>query len=336
MRPTPLRGRAALGLLLLCLVAAPVAAQDADDPVERTKAAFMAAEGFDARMAVLETFLAEHPNHADVGEVVQFGADLYLEERQDRAAAVALATRQLTVSTDPEVLGSIRSVLMGLYAAPEYAGKLQVLVREMHDPAAMTFSQHLEVLEAATAAESWTLVDEQFMAALPQANAETFRADYPDREFSEEEVAAAGRNREGMLTTFAAWSLANRGKADKAVTMFRQADGKLRKGFLGVPDNGLYRYWGQTLLMLGKPEEGFEKLALAALYGGDDEAGEIARKGWADVRPREDYEDFAWSVRMKHAPVLDGFTAADYQGTVRSFHELKGKQATLVAFWFPT
>ena len=108
-------------------------------------------------------------------------------------------------------------------------------------------------------------------AARPKANAATFRADYPDREFSAEEVAESARNREGLILTFAGWSRANRGDTDAAVASFREAEAKLRKGYLGVPGNDLYRFWGQTLIMAGEQEEGLEKLTLAALYGNDDD-----------------------------------------------------------------
>ncbi len=336
MKLIPPRGRTALGLALLCLLAVPVVAQDAADPFEQAREAFMAAEGFDARMAILKEFLSEHPNHAEAPDVLQAGADLYIEDRDDRPAAVALAEHQLTVTTDAEIVGAVRGVLLGLYAHPVYAFKLETLVTEHYDPATMTYGQHLNVLEAAAAAESWSLVDAQFKAAMPKANAETFAADYPDRDFSAEEIEVAGRNREGLIVTFAGWSQANQGDAGKAIKMYKQADEMLRKSYLGVPTNDLYRFWGQTLLMQGKSEEGFEKLTLAALYGGDDEADAIARKGYAEFRPGESFDDFAWTVRTKHAPEMTDFSAGNYQGTVQSFHELKGEKATLVAFWFPT
>ena len=249
---------------------------------------------------------------------------------------MALAEEQLKVSTEPAAVSAIQGVLVGLYSNPVYAFKLETLVGEIYDPATMKFTEYLNVLEAAASAEAWSLMDEQCEVALKKANAETFAADYPDREFSDEETATAGRNREGMILTYVGWSTANQGDARKAVGHYKKAESKLRPSFAGVPTNELYRYWGQTLLMRDDAEEGLGKLTLAAIYGGDDEADEIARKIFADTRPSETYDDYTWNLRREYGPEMVDFSATDYQDATRTFHELKGRKATLVAFWFPT
>ena len=329
-------GRAVLGVILLTLAAVSATAKEATDPFEATKAQFMAAEGFEAQMTIVKSFLADHPNNAHAGDVVEVGADLFIDQRNDRPAAVALAENQLKVSTDPEVVSAIQGVLIGLYSDPAYAFKLETLVGEIYDPATMRFTEHLKVLGAAAAADAWPLVDAQCKAALEKANAETFAADYPDREFSDEETATAGRNREGMILTYVGWSMANQGNARKAMGQYKKAESSLRPSFAGVPTNELYRYWGQTLLMRDDAEEGLEKLTLAAIYGGDDQADEIARKSFADIRPSDTYDDYTWTLRREYGPEMVDFSTTDYQDATRTFHELKGRKATLVAFWFPT
>jgi hypothetical protein len=336
MRPLPTPCRAVLATALLCLAAVPSLAQDTADPFEQAKADYIAADGFDARLAIVRDFLADHPDHERVPEVLRVGRDLYLDERDDRPAAVAMAEQQLAVSSDPEVRAGIRDVLLDLYGAPAYAYKLQKLLDEHYDAEAMSFVEHLDVLEAASNARAWELVDAHVAAAEPLASAETFRADYPDREFSDEEVDASARNREGLLLTFAGWSRANQDDRGKALRLYDEADEKLRKGYLGVPGNDLYRYWGETLLMEDETDAGLEKLTLAAIYANDDQAEAILREHWAKHRPGQDYEAFAWSVRQDHAPTMSDFTATDYQGTEHSFAQLKGDEATLLAFWFPT
>jgi hypothetical protein len=326
----------ALGALVLILAALPARAQDAADPFDATRDAFMATEDTDERLAIVKAFLAEHPDHERVPVVLGAGADLFVEVRDDRPAAVALAEGQLSVSTDPVVLDGVRDVLVGLYSDPVYAFKLKNLVAEHYDAATMSFGQHLTVLEAAAAAEAWDLVDAQAKVAMDRANAEAFAADYPDRDFSEEEIEEAGRNRQGLVATFMGWSIANQGNAKKGIGMFKKAEEMLRPTFLGVPTNQLYRFWGQSLLMAGDSEAGFEKLTLAHIFGGDEKAGEIARTGYANFRPRESYDDFVWSVRLANAPTMVDFAAMDYQQQSRTFAQLKGGEATLLAFWFPT
>ena len=328
--------RAVCGIVLLTLVAMSATAQDATDPFEATKAQFMAAEGFEAQMAIVKSFLADHPNDAHVGDVVEVGATLFIDERDDRPAAVALAEDQLKVSTDAEVVSAIQNVLVGLYSNPAYAFKLETLVEEIYDPATMRFTEHLNVLEAAAAAEAWSLVDAQCEAALKKADAETFAADYPDREFSDEKIATAGKNREGMILTYVGWSAANQGHERKAIGHYEKAESALRPSFAGVPTNELYRFWGQTLLRRDDVEVGLEKLTLAAIYGGDEQAEELARQSLAANRPGETYDDYAWTLRREHGPEMVDFSATDYQDAPRTFGELKGRKATLVAFWFPT
>ena len=329
-------GRAVFGVVLLILTAMSATAQDATDPFEATKAQFMAAEDFDAKMAITKMFLADYPNHEHVADVIEVSADLFIDQRNDRPAAVALAENQLKVSTDPAVVSAIQGVLIGLYSNPAYAFKLETLVGEIYDPATMRFTEHLDVLEAAAAANAWPLVDAQCKAALEKANAETFAADYPDREFSDEETATAGRNREGMILTYVGWSMANQGDTRKAMGKYKKAESSLRPSFAGVPTNELYRFWGQTLLMRDDAEEGLEKLTLAAIYGGDDQADEIARKRFAATRPGDTYDDYTWNLRREYGPEMVDFSATDYQDATRTFGELKGRKATLVAFWFPT
>ena len=152
MKPIPIRHRAALGLVLFCFAALPLAAQDAADPFDLAKAAFMAAEGVDDRVAIVKEFLADHPNDAAVGEVLQAGADMYVQALDDRPAAVGMAENQLDVTTDPDGRAAIREVLMGLYAMPAYSFKLETLVKDHYDSSTMTYGKHLDVLEAAAGA----------------------------------------------------------------------------------------------------------------------------------------------------------------------------------------
>jgi hypothetical protein len=319
-------------------LAPPAGAQDNEspDPFDVAAAAYDSAQTNEAKLQVVRDFLADYPEHPDVPTVVRVGARLLSDEMHDHAAAVALAERQLEQTRDPELVRSIQEILIDLFARPAYADRLEKLVGEIYDPAKMSFSEHLNVIQAAAGAEAWRLVDEHCAAAQPLANAETFVADYPDREFTAEYAAEAGRNREGLLDTFVGWSAANRGDTEFAVRMYKQAAKDLRHSFLGLPTNDLYRYWGETLVMAGEIDEGLRKLTLAAIWGNDETAAETARSVFAEDRAGQDFDAYLWRTRLESARSMVDFSAKDYDGDLHAYEDARGRKATLLAFWFPT
>jgi len=337
--------RRGAGLLVLLLIAGAclgvaareVAAQDDDPALAAAEAAFTSAESDEERLAVVREFLTAHPDHPQIAMVIRVGAELMSGPMDDRAGAVELVETQLAAIEDADTRRQVQEILLDLYGDPAYADKLAGLVAAMHGGAELTFVEHLEVIRVAAAAEVWHLVDEHSAAAAPRATAEAFRADYPDREYADEEVAVAGRNRQGLLRTYAGWSAAGQGDAARAFAEFEAAEDLLRKNYFGIPDNELYRYWGRTLAAHDRADEGLEMLVRAWIHGADAAADAAAREVFTELgRDPQDYEDYVWSVRLAHARPVDDFVAADYGGSSHRFDELRGEKATLLAFWFPT
>ncbi len=132
-------------------------------------------------------------------------------------------------------------------------------------------------------------------------------------------------------------SAANQGHIQQAIKDYKKAQSLLRQTFFGLPGEDLFRYWGETLVREGETDKGLEKLALAGLFGADKEAAALARKTFLEKGKSEDqYDDYLWSIRTKHGVSMVDFQAGDYKGGAHSFNQLKGKKATLLAFWFPT
>jgi hypothetical protein len=325
-------------LVVLFLAGRPGArAQTEDEALKAAETAYLAAETDEARLAVVRDFLVEHADHPDVAMVVEVGVRLLVDEMDDTPGAVALVENQLPSIEDPETLAAVKEMLLPLYGSPAYADKLADLVADIYAPEAMTYVDHLEVIRAAAGAEAWTMVDAHIAAAEPLATAEAFRAAYPESDYSPEEVVEAGRNRQGLLRTFAGWSAANRGDAAKARVDFAAAEDLVRKSYFGLPDNELYRFWGLTVIREGEADKGLEMLALAAIYGNDQDAADAALAAFtARGGPAAKFEDFLWRVALEKGPVIDDFTAVDYQDAPRTFSGVRGEKGTLLAFWFPT
>jgi len=308
-----------------------------DDPAVRVEQALKAAETPEEQLAVLKTFLKDYPNHEQMGQAVDHAAYLLSKKLDDTDGAVELVHQQLQRTDNPELVAEIQHVLMGLYNRPAYGKELEALVAEMYTLESMSYVDHLTVIKTAAAAEAWTLVDEHCVAARPAATVEAFAAAYPDHGFSEQYIEAAGKNRQGLLDTYTGWSAANRGDTKAALKDFERAHEHLRPSYLGVPDNELYRYWGETLLTKGDVDKGLEKLALAGIFGGDDVAYAKAEETFADHPGKvASFEDYLWKLRTKHGRKVEDFKAVDYEDQQQSFDELRGKKATLLAFWFPT
>ena len=343
MKPSSPRS-SGLSLLLgfaLCgalLSAAPVRAQDeAADPFAIAREAYEAAASPAAKLAIVERFLTDHPAHARFAAAVRAGKNVLLDELDDRQAAVDFVQRYLPLAPDDAARDDLQDLLLDLYSHPDYAAALTELVGRRYDLAAMTYVEHVRVLDAAAKAEAWGLLAKHAAAAESQANADAFRAAYPDRDFSEDYIADAGRNRQGLLRTYTGWAAANQGDLARAEKDFEAAKTLVRKTFFGLPDNELYRFWGLTLLKQGRRDQGLEMLALAGLYGNDEAALAAAREAFTDQGRRQtSFDDYLWDLRRDRATKMADFTAVDYEDVQHAYTSLRGEKATLLAFWFPT
>jgi len=326
------------GICLLALLVGPLAlAQDAADPIKAAEAAFDAAETDAERLAIAQDFLRDYPAHEMAGVVANEAMKILSGPMEDPAAAIDLAKTQYERLEHPEAKIAVQEGLLDIYSQPGYGAELEALIGQMYDLPSMSYVDHLAVLEVATKAERWSLVDKHAAAAEPLATPEAFRAAYEDRDFTDEYIEGAGRNRQGLLKTFTGWSAANQGDIKGAKEDFKAAKSLVRKSFFGMPDNDLYLYWGQTLVKDGDEKKGLEMLTLAGLFGADHDAADLARLTWLDLGKNEDdFDPYLWKMRQKHGAKMVDFSAVDYQDASQSFNGLRGKKATLLAFWFPT
>jgi hypothetical protein len=325
---------ACAALALLFAGAAP--AQDVPDPFDASREALMAAETPAEAVEVLRAFLADHPDHPQAPRAASTAVDVLLGLLDDRDGAIALLEQQIPRTKDAAARDQLRLVLVRALGAPDHAEALAALVSEHLDPAALAFGEQVDVMEAAAAAGAGELLARTAEAALPSATAEAFAADYPDREFTAAQLAERADNRRGMVLTFQGRAAALAGDPDAALATFARADELLATGLLGVPDNALYRYWGEALLDVGRAEPGLRKLVVAEAFAADAEAGDLAREHHETLAAGGSFEQFAWSVRRDAAPQVPAFAARGYDGESRAFTDLQGEKATLLAFWFPT
>jgi hypothetical protein len=324
--------------LLLALTTAPALAAegDAEAAFEKSREAFMAAESGAEQVAAATDFLSRYPDSPYTARVLRAGTNVMANELGDLPGAIALSRRAIARMSNPEHIREARKVQLDLFSRPGYEEQLVEVIAAMADQGDLSFVDHLEVIRAATAAEAWSLVIEITDSAMPLANAETFAADYPDRDFSEDYIKEAGRNRRGLVETYRGWALTNQGLTAGAVTAFAMAEVNLRPTYLGVPDNELNRYWGEALYRQGEYQAALETLLPAAVWAADEEALALARKAYAHQHGSDaGFAAMLEEYRQTNARKIDDFTLEDYAGQARSFSDLHG-EVTLLAFWFPT
>ncbi len=326
-----------LALVFSLAVIPALAAEDSPtDPLAAARTEFQAADSDEGRLAVAQTFLANHGDHAQAGMVLEIAANILMNDLNDADGAIALVESQLAKTSDAKLVATIQTVLIELLADPQYATKLEGLVNEMYAGQEMSFADHMGVIRAATGAESWSLVEEHAATAASQATPEAYANDYSDRGYSSEAITAAGHNRLGMLKTFTGWAAANQGKHRAALADFEAAFELVRRSYLGLPTNDLFRYWGMTLVKIDEADLGIKKLALAGVFSLDNEAMELAQKAYASLGRKENWDDYVWQLRREHGTQVADFSASDYQDVIQSFSAVRGKKATLLTFWFPT
>jgi len=176
------------------------------------------AETPEAKLAVIKSFLEMYPDSKYTGDAIE-GAIYYLAEPLgDLEGAIAYAVEIRGKVTDPKVALEIDKKLLDLYADQGKADEFRALADKISSEADLSFTDHLAILNSSVKFKAWDLVQAFCAAARPQANAETFKSDYPDIEnYSEEQFEAAGRNREALILGYEGWAKANTGKVDEAL-----------------------------------------------------------------------------------------------------------------------
>jgi len=327
-----------MGLLLLFLPLAAAAAdqEEMENAYMELRNAYSTAASAAEKLTLVQNYLVRFPESERTARVLSAATYLLSEEMNDHAGAIAYTKEILTKVEDPEITGAVRLVLVDLYDSPAYAKELKTLAVVMAEAGQQSFSDYLSLIRAATGAEVWTMVQELCQTAQPLANAKTYQADFPDRDFTEDDIQQAGKNRQGLLGTYKGWALAHGGHPDEALRTFAESEGLVRFSYLGVPENNLYLYWGQTLLENQAYDAALLSLSKAAVWGYSKDAMAAARKAYTAKNGHENgFDEYIWSVRQKHAKTIDDFTLLNYQDQKQPLSDLKGK-VTLVTFWFPT
>jgi tetratricopeptide (TPR) repeat protein len=296
---------------------------------------FRAAEDAQERLSLCQEFLKKYPDTNYTPSIVaaakaQFAA-------MDRPAEfVPMIKGLLDRIEDPERQQRIRLVLAEAYGDAGATKELAALAGKIVSGDQVTFNTYLPLIRSMVEARMWKGVLKYAGKAETFANAEAYAKEFPDRNYSQEQLQESARNRQGMLLTYAGWAKANTGQADEALADFQKAEPLVNKHYLGYSADELDLYWGKTLLQQGQAAAALERLASKAIFGNDESALDAYKAAYVKKNGSEDgFAAFMDKQRPAIARTLDNLAFETYDNQKIELGDFKGK-VVLLAFWFPT
>jgi tetratricopeptide (TPR) repeat protein len=308
-----------------------------DEAYKTWDAAIAEADTNADKVAATRSFLDRFPDSthtADAAETLAYvlgeemgkpgEADAYLQKLYDRVTAAETRTEILGLRL--AMLGKLKDGARLRQAAEEYL--------RGREP---KFRDRSTIAGAALDAGEWDLALSTAEAALPLASPDVVSADNPKRKLSEQRLADTARRRKVEMLGVKGWALANLGRTEDALAVLREAYDEDFHGYMGNTESSAGSYLGRALEMAGRHAEADAPLAVAALYGGDEEARKTLRARYPTTTVGDQALDaFLAEERTKLARVAADFTLPDYAGAPHAFSTLRNGEVTLLSFWFPT
>jgi hypothetical protein len=281
-------------------------------------------------------YLAEYPDTDYTGFLAEMVIDHYAgtEGRPEKAYRIVNDALQRVESADMRY--ELELQLAPLARELGRPVDLGAIIGRLTATRELEYSDHIAAVEAAVAVEDWALAESHAISAQGFATEEAFRADYPDRDLSDDRVTRQTRGRKVETLAHRGWAASNQGRIDEGLVLFEEAEPFRNNDYMGVSITPLDRYWGQALMLAGDFEGAMDRLARDAVFGDTNAALPLMRQAWAAVNEDDgDFDEYLWSTRQSLAKRVDDFTLPDYEGVDHTLSSFNGK-VVLLAFWFPT
>lgn len=288
------------------------------------------------RMALTKGYLAEYPETKHTARLL--GHVFYYQgvASGDAPGAIAYAENIRHGIEGPEIAQDVDIKLVELYGEAGMTDKMLALAERLEADGALKFGDYWNIIEAGTKNDEWDVVHRYCGKAAPLTTVDTYRKEWSQYDFTDEEAERAAQNRKGMLAAKDGWAKANTGKTEEALVDFAKAEGTINRSYLDIPDYDLSLYWGRTLLLTGDYDGAIERFAPDALIMGNEEALEGLKKAYVGKNGGEgEFDEYIQQLHGKIARDVDDFELPDYDGESHRFSDLRGK-VTLLTFWFPT
>jgi tetratricopeptide (TPR) repeat protein len=285
---------------------------------------------------IYEEFVCAYPDSDEALDALNGVIYFRSKKLDDLDGAVSFAVTARSLASDPKTRFEYG---MRLHDISVQAGRpvdLRNIADELAAERPLNFVEHLAVVEEAEKGGEWDLMLEHSISMGRFANAETFRADYPDDEFSDERVDFSVKRRRGWASAYEGAALIHLDRVDEALSVFEEAaDLSTLSNYVGVPEIPLNKYWGKAELMQGRPERAAELLAADALMGRDETAlADLKSAFVATNGSDEGFDSYVATVRQSIATVIGDVTLKNYSGDTVSLASMAG-DVFVMAFWNP-
>jgi hypothetical protein len=331
-----------LALVALVGLAGACAKQEQESPAEVAWSELVEAwnglETAEEKTALAESYLAEFPDTEHSGSMA--GVVVYYRghEMDDPQGAYDLVASVFEQIEDPEQRFSVGMEMLSLADSVEVPLDVAEIADNLAAQRPLTYGEHQQVVETAADLEEWSVAAAHAGAASDLATPEAYRADYPDRKFSDEDVAERAGRRKATSLAYDGWAAYNLGDTELAFARFAAADGVGSVSYLGVPNTPLYTFWGRAALGERDFDSAIKMLGAEAAFGNDGSGAEVyLREAYAAKNGDEEgFDEFLWATRNELATTVDDFTLLDYEGNETRIADVSTGKVTLLAFWFPT
>jgi len=313
----------------------------AEDQTEKEinefRAAYLASESKADQVALVEGLLADYPNHDYTGFFAQDIVKYYSAELGQPEKAFEILASTISAADDPVAKVNLATILAPVAAELDRPLDLAGLVAGVEDQNDISFFKLQRVLDASATIENWELEESIADHALARSTVEAYRAEFPDREFSDEEFAAIIARRRAEALAHKGWAVFNLGRADEATAAFAESDSISERNYVGLMDGPLALFRGSALLQRGDAEAAIEVIGPEAIYGDRKNAEPVLRKAYTTVNGSDDgFEDFLVSTRRRLAPQVHDFVLSGYDTGQVALADRRQDKVTMLAFWFPT
>lgn len=330
--------RLAVPLALLLAIGACTQQPDtsADDAFAAFQEAYAALETPEEKSQAIGDFLRSYPSHERSADFLGAYAYFQGEKLDDTQAVYELATATLGQVTDPELKFDVGIETAKAAHTVGADFDLSAIITPLAETRDLTFGEHLDIMRTSIDTETWNLVVQHADQASPLATAEQFRTDYPDRDYTDEEIVERGNNRQALVRTYRGWGLYNQDQVEDGTADLEAACEMTGRTYVGVPENDSCRYLAEIALAGEDTDRAIELALPYATMGGDEDALAMVTKAHSiKTGSDEGLEEFLWTSRIAQAKTVDGFSATDYAGETFELDSLQDK-VVLLAFWFPT
>ena len=331
-----------LALVVLVGLAGACAKQEQTSPAEEAWSELVEAwnglETAEDKAALAENYLAEFPDTEHSGSMAGMVVYYRGHEMEDPQGAYDVVASIFEQIEDPEQRFEVGMEMLSLADSVEVPLELAEVADNLAAERPLTYGEHQQVVEAAADLEEWSIVAAHAGAATGLATPEAYQADYPDREFTDEDLAERARRREATSLAYDGWAAYNMGETELAFARYAAADDIGSVSYLGVPNTPLNTFWGRSALGEGDFDAAIELLGAEAAFGNDGSGAEVyLREAYAAQNGNEEgFDEFLWATRNELATTVDDFTLLDYEGNEISMADVSTGKVTLLAFWFPT